>query len=191
MCSISRLQPNEGQGVVRRQDGSLGFTSLTRQLYIVNVSEYTYVGNDSIFGDIILDKWQYVGNIETPQASYYNITVDLGIARGGMPSLSLNSSGPVPWKISVNGIESINDGNVTISSLTRFFDVSFEKPRYDVFDVSMCSPPGDHEVVVVSVPKDSAAESAVDLDMFMTNVRTSVMDYTGLAPIQVGNIRVR
>ncbi len=159
----------------------------------MNVSEYTYVGNDSIFGDIILDKWQYMGNVETPQVSYYNITVDLDIARGGVPSSSLNSSGPVPWKISVNGIESINDGtvNVTISSLTRFFDVSFEKPRYDVFDVSMCSPPGDHEVVVVSVPKDSAAESAVDLDMFMTNVRTSVMDYTGLAPIQVGNIRVR
>ena len=168
-------------------DGSYHFNSLSHLFYLVNASEYSYVGNSSAHG-IILDNWMYMGDFDLPLVSYRDTTVEISVARGGVPTTHGWNAGPVPWKISLEGTIIVNDFNVTISTVSRVFDLSFVEPPFDMFDVSVCSDSKDYVIMAMSVPK--GPNNMVDYSSFRKNLRQSVVDYTQLAPIQVGNIEV-
>ena len=192
-CSVEPLTTDYGgYGLVLEEDGSYHFYSIQELFYLVNASEYTYVGNSSANG-VILDDWMYVGDFDRPLVSYQDATIEVSIASNGAPSTYGENVGPVPWKISIEGrVISNYSGtpvNATISIASRIFDISFEEPHFDVFDVSVCSEPKDHIVMVMSVPK--GPNNMVDFSSLRKNVRQSVVDYTQVAPIQVGNIEVR
>ena len=67
------------------------------------------------------------------------------------------------------------------------FDFSTEEPPYDVFDVSACSRPDDYYTLGLIIP---GQEEGLDFGQLRRNIRTSVSNYTGLRPLQIGNIQV-
>jgi len=189
-CTVATLEvPYGGGGIVIDPDGTYHFGKLNQLFYLVNASEYTYVGNSSAHG-VVLDNWMYMGDLDLPYVSYRDATMEISIARNGAPSTRGTNTEPIPWKISLEGTIVVGEGtfNTTLSSVTRLFDLSFEEPSLDVFDVSLCSEPKDYVVMVMSVPK--GPNNMVDYSTFRKNVRQSIVDYTQVAPLQVGNIEV-
>ena len=100
---------------------------------------------------------------------------------------SINSD-PVPWRIKVTGTLNFRNytGNQTFEM--DFFDFSTEEPPYDAFDVSACSAPDDYYTLVLVIP---GREKGVEFGQLRRNIRTSMTNYTGLRPLQIGNIQVR
>ena len=187
-CTIEPFQiPVGGGGIVVDPNGTYHIASLEGLFYLVNTSEYTYVGNFSAHG-VVLDNWTYTGDIEQTNLSYHNVTVDILIARNGAPSTYSSNKGPVPWRISLRGEVTVSKQfNVSLSTVVRMFDMSFEQPDYDVFDISVCAEPKDYLVLVMAVPKNM---NQVDYSSYRKNVRQAVVGYTQVLPIQVGAIEV-
>ena len=185
-CTVETLTiPSGGGDLIVDPDGTYRFGRLEDVFYLVNASDYTYVGNSSAHG-VILDDWTYTGDIKRFNVMYNNVTVVYSTARNGAPSTYSSNMGPVPWRFSVDGRIS-GAVNSTISSVFRLFDLSFEEPHYDVFDVSICADPMDYLVLTMAVPKDS---NEVDYSSYRKNVRQALVGYTQVLPIQVGGIEV-
>lgn len=77
---------------------------------------------------------------------------------------------------------------MSISSVTRYFDLSFDEPDLDVFDTSICVDPMDAIFLTLAIP---ATENGTDLSEFRGNIRKAVSGYAEIYPIQVGNVEVR
>ena len=98
---------------------------------------------------------------------------------------SINTD-PVPWRIKLSG--RVSTDNATKMSLEMdFFDFSTDEPPYDAFDISSCSGPDDFYTMILIIP---GQERGIDLGQLRRNIRTSVTNYTGLRPLQIGNIQV-
>ena len=67
------------------------------------------------------------------------------------------------------------------------FDFSTDEPPYDAFDISSCSAPDDFYTMILIIP---GQESGIDFGQLRRNICTSVTNYTGLRPLQIGNIQV-
>ncbi len=161
--------------------------------FLMFAVEYEYTGNTSAHG-IVLDNWRYKGSFSHGRYNYTNTTLTLSITRSGQTISSVSSitTEPTPWNLSIKGVITPNYGDglstENVSAIFRYFDVSFEEPGYDAFDVSVCADPQDAVTLTLAVP---GARNGSDLNSFKGNVRMSVSNYTQVYPAQVGNIQVR
>ena len=157
---------------------------------------YSYEGVSNIRG-VDVDSWVSVRDFERVSAAV-NLTngvYEVFFTRPGWiysTDRSINSD-PVPWRIIFTG--KVNYRNISSNTFhTRngtyeldFFDFSTDEPPYDAFDISSCSAPDDYYVLVLLIPGN---ETGIDFGQLRRNIRTSVSDYTGLRPLQIGNIQV-
>lgn len=174
------------------QDGSFYHRSVNDLLLLSGVN-YTYDGNMSVHG-LVLDNWKFTGDFTHAGYNYTNSTVLWSITRSGQTISNVASitTSPTPWRFSLEaGSATATLFNVTFtnfSGTSRYFDLSFEEPSFDVFDASICVDPSDALFLTLEVP---GIKSGIDPGQFKGNVRKSVANYTRLFPIQVGNVQVR
>lgn len=185
-CTVTPL-PTSGNVYVG-PDGCAHVLDSNHFFYLVNTSNFNYEGRSNVHG-VLLDDWMLTGNFSSGNEHYTNTTVRLSVLQPGWtnPSISSVDTNPKPWRISVDGTVEVAGNVLNVSYVSRFFDLSFEKPGFDVFDISDCVDPKDSATVSLAVPKGSGD---VDYDGYSGNVRQAIVDYTKLLPIQVGRIEV-
>ena len=90
------------------------------------------------------------------------------------------------WQFSISGNYSSGSERYPILTV-NFFDSSYDKPSIDVFDTSMCLSSEDYELLPLLLP---GSLSGVDSDYLRNSIRSAIVNYTGIYPLQVGNIKV-
>lgn len=187
-CTISSLV--SAPDLYLGQDSRYALRSLN-DLFLLSAVEYTYSGNMSAHG-VLLDNWMFTGAFSHGGYNYTNSTLQWSITQPGqaISSISSISTAPIPWRLSLDGLVTpLSDGASTmnISSVTRFFDLTFEEPSFDVFDTSVCVDPNDALFLILAVP---TLQNGTDISRFRGNIRRAVSNYTQIYPIQVGNVEV-
>ena len=100
---------------------------------------------------------------------------------------------PVPWRFELraNGLfTNATDNTTTITNaleLYDIFDFSSEEPDFDVFDVSTCFSPSEYHVLSLAVP---GHEQGLNFSQLRRNLRSAIVKYSNIKPLQVGNIQV-
>ena len=157
---------------------------------------YTYQGATNIRG-VDVDSWvsyrEFVSVAQTFNMS--NVYYQMFYTRPGwtFPSIHSVTTQPVPWRLVINGtVFRLNmTDNSTITYNTTYemdiFEFSTDEPSYDVFDVSSCYGPDDYYTLVLFIPGN---ETGINFGQLRRNIRTSISNYTGLRPLQIGNIQV-
>ena len=161
------------------------------ELFFLSVVNYTYAGNMSAHG-VVLNNWGFSGDFNHNGFNYTNSKLQLSVTQNGqnVPSISSITSSPIPWRFSLQGLVTSTDTSVTnnISSVFRFFDLSFDEPTFDIFDISICVDSRDSILMTLAVP---GLVNGVNLGEFRGNVRKAISTYAEIYPIQVGNVEVR
>ena len=103
------------------------------------------------------------------------------------------STEPVLWRITVSAYFAYTNAtdNATANGFsTGFFDIfdfSPEEPDFDVFDVSACFSPSEYHVLSLAVP---GHEQGLNFSQLRQNLRSAIVNYSDIQPLQVGNIQV-
>ena len=154
---------------------------------------YSYEGVSNIRG-VDVDSWVSVQDFEKV-AEAVNLTdtiYEVFFTRPGWiyaTDRSINTD-PVPWRIKITGgvsVRNFTDNSINGVFELDFFDFSTNEPSYDIFDISSCSAPEDFYTMILIIP---GQERGIDFGQLRRNIRTSVTNYTGLRPLQIGNIQV-
>ena len=74
-----------------------------------------------------------------------------------------------------------------ISGVYDIFDFSSEEPDFDVFDISTCFSPSEYHILSLAVP---GHEQGLNFSQLRNNIRSAIVDYSKIQPLQVGNIQV-
>lgn len=171
------------------QDSHFSLRSLN-DLFLLSAVEYSYAGNMSAHG-VVLDNWVFTGAFSHGGYNYTSSKLQWSITQPGQPISSISSTvtSPIPWSLSLDGLVTPPNGacTVNISTVTRYFDLTFEEPNFDVFDTSVCVDPSDAIFLTMAVPM---LVNGTDLSQFRSSIRKAVSNYTQIYPIQVGNIEV-
>ena len=178
-------------------NGTLELVSPNRLFFRDEQFNYTYTGATNIRG-VDVDSWvsyrefEELAGIFNLSNAYYQVF----FTRPGWNfsnAYSVNTQ-PVPWRIVINGtVTRLNETDYTVVTYNTTFEMdlfefSTEEPPYDAFDVSSCSAPDDFYTLVLFIP---GQERYVDFGQLRRNIRTSMSNYTGLRPLQIGNIQVK
>ena len=175
---------------------TLQLVSPNNFFFLGNEFNYSYEGVSNVRG-VDVDSWVSVREFEKV-AEAVNLTdmiYEVFFTRRGWfyaTDRSINTD-PVPWRIKLTGGVSVH--NSTGNSTRRFkgafemdlFDFSTDEPPYDAFDISSCSAPDDFYTMILIIP---GQERGIDFGQLRRNIRTSFTNYTGLRPLQIGNIQV-
>ena len=176
--------------------GTLQLVSPNNFFFLGSEFNYSYEGVSNIRG-VDVDSWVSVRDFEKV-AEAVNLTdtiYEVFFTRPGWiytTDRSVNTD-PVPWRIKITGgVSYLNSSDNSIVKVKGtyemdFFDFSTDEPPYDVFDISSCSAPEDFYTMVLIIP---GQERGIDFGQLRRNIRTSVTNYTGLRPLQIGNIQV-
>ena len=183
--------------VTTNDDGVQKLISPNNVLFRGTEYNYTYQGATNIRG-VDVDYWVSYREFEeiTDSFNFSDAHYQVYFTRPGWILSNVRSamSRPVPWRIVINGTVSkrnlSDDSTITYNTtiLTDISGFSMEEPSYDVFDVSACSKPDDYYTLGLLIP---GREEGLDFGQLRRNIRTSVSNYTGLRPLQIGNIQVR
>ena len=177
-------------------DDNLQLVSPNNFFFLGNEFNYSYEGVSNVRG-VDVDSWVSVRDFERV-ASAINLTdaiYEVFFTRPGWiysTDRSINTD-PVPWRIKVSGTVSFlnrTDNSTIMNSgdfQTDYFDFSTDEPSYDAFDISLCSGPDDYHTVLMIIP---GQEKGLDFGQLRRNIRTSISNYTGVKPLQIGNIQV-
>ena len=182
--------------VTRNDDGSFQLISPNDFFLLGNEFNYSYEGVSNIRG-VDVDSWVSVRDFERITDNF-NLTDAIYEVFFTRPDWiyttghSVNTD-PVPWRIKITG--TISYPNMTTNTTVRMnstfemdlFDFSADEPPYDAFDISSCSAPEDFYTMILIIP---GRERGIDFGQLRRNIRTSVTNYTGLRPLQIGNIQV-
>lgn len=159
-------------------------------LFLLSSLNYSYAGNMSAHG-LVLDNWMYSGAFSHGGYDYTSSKLQWSITQSGqsVSSISSVSTNPTPWRLSIDGLVTSSDdaSTMNISSVTRYFDLTFEEPSFDVFDTSICVDTSDALFLALAIP---GGENGIDLSQFRGNVRRAVSDYAQVFPIQIGNVEI-
>ncbi len=68
-----------------------------------------------------------------------------------------------------------------------FYEWSYDKPSYDLFDISVCINSEDYVLLVMLI---AGQLSQVQEDHLRYSIISAIANYTGIYPFQVGNIKV-
>ena len=178
-------------------DGTVELVSPNGLFFRGSQYNYTYQGATNIRG-VDVDSWVSYREFESfsTLVNLSNAYYQVFYTRPGWSFYNVQSAttDPVPWRIVINGTVSTrqnmtDDTIITYNSTFRMdlFEFSTDEPPYDAFDVSSCSAPDDYYVMVLLIPGN---ENYIDFGRLRRNIRTGVSDYTGLRPLQIGNIQV-
>lgn len=169
------------------QDSRYKLRSLN-DLSLLSDIQYSYAGNMSAHG-IMLDNWVFTGAFSHGGYNYTSSKLLWSITQPGQAISSISSTitSPIPWRLLLDGLVADGASTANISSVTRYFDLTFEEPSFDVFDTSMCVDPSDALFIILAIP---IIENGTDLSQLRGNVRRAVSNYTQIYPIQVGNVEV-
>ena len=172
--------------------GTLQLVSPNNFFFLGSEFNYSYEGVSNVRG-VDVDSWisvresqRFVDAINSTDVIY-----EAFFTRPGWiytTDRSINTD-PVPWRIKLSATQQYVDPeeNIDVSFVMDFFDFSTDEPPYDAFDVSSCSAPDDYYTVILIIP---GQERGIDFGQLRRNIRTSVTNYTGLRPLQIGNIQV-
>ena len=170
--------------------GTLQLVSPNNFFFLGNEFNYSYEGVSNIRG-VDVDSWVSIRDFEKISLlNYTDIIYEVFFTRPGWiyaTDRSINTD-PVPWRIKFSGSqyqEYIGTSNTSFEM--DLFDFSTDEPPYDAFDISSCSVPEDFYTMILIIP---GQERGIDLGQLRKNIRTSVTNYTGLRPLQIGNIQV-
>ena len=100
---------------------------------------------------------------------------------------------PVIWRIRISANVSFTfarDNTTTTgfySALYDIFDFSSEEPDFDIFDVSACFSPSEYHVLSLAVP---GHQQGLNFSQLRRNLRSAIVGYSNIQPLQVGNIQV-
>ena len=181
--------------VTRNDDGSFQLISPNNLFLRGNEFNYSYEGVRNVRG-VDVDSWVSVRDFEriSDNVNLTDAVYEIFFTRPGWAYTTTHSvnTDPVPWRIKVTGTFSyLNSSNATIQMDSTYvmdlFDFSTDEPPYDAFDISSCSDPDDFYTMILIIP---GQERGVDLGQLRRNIRTSVSNYTGLRPLQIGHIQV-
>ena len=176
--------------------GTLQLVSPNNFFFLGNEFNYSYEGVSNIRG-VDVDSWVSVRDFEKV-AGAVNLTdtiYEVFFTRPGWiyaTDRSINTD-PVPWRIKTTGMVSFlnftDNSTVNINGTFQldFFDFSTSEPNYDSFDISLCSAPEDYHTVLMMIP---GQERGLDFGRLRRNIRSSVSNFTGVKPLQIGNIQV-
>ena len=173
-------------------EGTLQLVSPNNFFLLGNEFNYSYEGVSNIRG-VDVDSWVSVRDFERVAGivNYTNVVYEVFFTRPDWiytTGHSINTD-PVPWRIKLSGIANYSEyGTSNISFEMDFFDFSTDEPPYDAFDISSCSAPEDFYTMILIIP--GRERGIADLGQLRRNIRTSVTNYTGLRPLQIGNIQV-
>ena len=197
-CSLQPLQQAATYfwDIATNENGTVELVSPNGLFYRGSQYNYTYQGATNIRG-VDVDSWvsyrefESLTNIYNISNAYYQVFY----TRPGWSFYNVQSAttDPVPWRIVINGtVSRLNMTDFTIITYNTtyvldLFEFSTDEPPYDAFDVSSCSAPDDYYTVVLLIPGN---ETGIDFGQLRRNIRTSVSEYTGLRPLQIGNIQV-
>ena len=178
-------------------DGTLQIVSPNDFFFLGNEFNYSYEGVSRVRG-VDVDSWVSVRDFErvTSSINLTDVIYEVFFTRPGVAYATDRSvnTGPVLWRIVITGTVNFGPfgnssaGNVSLNPFVMdFFDFSTEEPPYDAFDISSCSEPDDFYTMVMII---RGREESLDFGQLRRNIRTSVSNYTGLRPLQIGNIQV-
>ena len=177
-------------------DETLRLVSPNNLFFLGSEFNYSYEGVSNVRG-VDVDSWVSVRDFEKV-AGAINLTdtiYEVFFTRPGWVYSSDHSvnTDPVPWRSITTGtltfLNYTDNSTVSLNATYEldFFDFSTEEPPFDVFDISSCSAPDDYHTMVLILPSQ---EAGIDFGQLRRSVRTSVANYTGLRPLQIGNIQV-
>ena len=194
-CTATSLEPYFID-VTTDDDGTLQLVSPNNFFFLGSEFNYSYEGVSNIRG-VDVDSWVSIRDFErlTGTINLTDAIYEVFFTRPDWvytTDRSVNTD-PVPWRIIVTG--TLSFPNMTDNSTTQFnttfemdfFDFSTEEPPYDAFDISSCSAPDDFYTIILIIP---GQERGIDFGQLRRNIRMSVSNYTGLRPLQIGNIQV-
>ena len=182
--------------VTQNDDGSLQLISPNNFFLLENEFNYSYEGVSNIRG-VDVDSWVSVRDLErvTENVNLTDAIYEVFFTRPEWVYTTGHSvnTDPVPWRIKITG--TISYLNFTSSATVQmdstfemdFFDFSTDEPPYDAFDISSCSAPDNYYTMILIIP---GQERGIDFGQLRRNIRTGMTDYTGLRPLQIGNIQV-
>ena len=131
---------------------------------------YTYSGT-RVVRSLLVDSWTS-HDISTGS----NITVTFTRPSTAVCSLQSLVESPRLWHYAYNS-----------SSVMNLYGLSFDKPKIDVFDISVCFSDEESELLVLLLP---GRRSGVDMNHLRSSIREAIANYTGIYPLQIGNIKV-
>ena len=157
---------------------------------------YSYEGVSNIRG-VDVDSWVSVRDFERVSAAV-NLTNGVYEVFFTRPEwYHITGSGvnrdPVPWRIKYTGtVNYLNASDNTTAMINQTFEMDFfafstDEPPYDAFDVASCSAPDDYYTLVLFIPRQ---EETINLAQLRRNIRMGVSNFTGVRPLQIGNIQV-
>ena len=192
---LSKLAPYFPD-VATDDDGNFQLAAPNNFFFLGSEFNYSYEGVSNIRG-VDVDSWVSVRDFErvADAVNLTNAIYEVFFTRPGWvysTDRSVNSD-PVPWRTIISGTVSVL--NMTSNSTFQFngtfqmdyFDFSTDEPNYDAFDISLCSEPEDYHTILLIIP---GQEKGLDFGQLRRNIRTSVSNYTGVKPLQIGNIQV-
>ena len=182
--------------VTTDNSGTLQLVSPNNFFFLGNEFNYSYEGVSNIRG-VDVDSWVSVRDFEKVAQSV-NLTDTIYEVFFTRPDWiyatdrSINTD-PVPWRVKLTGgvsfLNSTTNSTVNINGTFQldYFDFSTSEPNYDSFDISLCSAPEDYHTVLMMIP---GQEKGLDFGRLRRNIRASVSKFTGVKPLQIGNIQV-
>jgi len=184
-------------------------TSINNVLLLAPLFSYSYEGVTNIRG-VDVDAWigmQPDFRAEFPTTTFITTPGVLEL-RNGMWEVFATRPGwritndrtvttePVIWRIRLYGNLSFTFArdNTTVttsgiySALYDIFDFSSKEPDFDMFDVSTCFSPSEYHVLSLALP---GHEQGLNFSQLRKNIRSAIVNYSTIQPLQVGNIQVR
>ena len=178
------------------ENGMARLVSPSDFLLLSNEFNYSYEGVSVVRG-VEVDSWISYRAFE--ELAYGNFTDTLYEVFFTRPDWSIgttssaHSSEPVLWQIRISGTLTFLNSSTNETQSEEFsstydtFSFSSSEPDLDEFDTSVCVEDGAYFSVGLTLPVEGIQ---VDFSLLPRNVRTSVSDFTGVRPLQIGNIHV-
>lgn len=194
-CSITFITPDSSfdAGVV---DGMATLVPPAQLFLLTDEFNYTYEGVSTIRG-VEVDSWiSYREFEQTANVNLSNFLYNIYFTR---PEWSLetltseSSSEPTLWQLQGTGTITFVNASTNLtktqnfSNTYDFFGFSSGEPDRDVFDTSVCVPDSDYYSVTLYLPVQGVR---VDFLQLYRNIRRGLTSFTGLKPLQIGNIQV-
>ena len=176
-CVIRSLQENATN---QSSYGGMHIKTLPEVLWLSTLN-FTYGGSRVICAALV-DTWSS-HNFSNSDVTGADVTI--AFTKPGTFVKNINSmiDEPILWQFSISG----NYSSGSFSSVLNFYDLSYDRPSLDVFDTSMCSTSENYEFLIILLP---GTLREVNVDHLRSSIRLAVSKYTGVYPLQVGNIQV-
>ena len=165
-------------------------------LFLSNEFNYSYEGVTTVRG-VEVDSWLSVREFERLGfgLNFTDAVLEFYFTRPGWKIASQIdvSETPIPWGASFRGVISYynTSSNMTESlNITGENDIlgfTTEEPLFDIYDTSICIEPTEYVILTMFF---AGHETGMDFGQLRRAIRSAIVDYTGITPLQVGNIQV-